>query len=55
MAPSWIIATNRHIIAKLVPDHATKRYELRSMPVSRPAEMKRPRKERCETGGWSIP
>jgi putative DNA methylase len=28
VAPSWIIATNRRIVAKLVPDHAAKRYRI---------------------------
>jgi putative DNA methylase len=28
MAPSWIIATNRRIVAKLVPDRAAKRYHI---------------------------
>ena len=39
VVPSWIIATNRHIIAKLVPDHATKRYRIEIHAGVSPAEM----------------
>jgi putative DNA methylase len=28
MAPSWIISKTRNVVAKLVPDHANKRYEI---------------------------
>ena len=28
VAPSWIVATNRCIVAKLVPDHSAKRYRI---------------------------
>jgi len=28
MAPSWVIATNSRTVAKLVPDHGAKRYEI---------------------------
>lgn len=28
MAPTWVIATKRRIVAKLVPDHAAKRYDI---------------------------
>jgi putative DNA methylase len=28
MAPSWVISRTRNVVAKLVPDHAGKRYEI---------------------------
>lgn len=28
MAPSWVISKTRNVVAKLVPDHATKRYDI---------------------------
>jgi putative DNA methylase len=28
MAPSWVISKTRNVVAKLVPDHAAKRYEI---------------------------
>jgi putative DNA methylase len=28
MAPSWVISKTRNVVAKLVPDHASKRYEI---------------------------
>ena len=28
MAPSWVISKTRNVVAKLVPDHAAKRYDI---------------------------
>lgn len=39
MAPSWVIAPKYDVIAKLVPDHANKRYEIEIVKAASAAEL----------------
>ncbi|MBB2688367.1 UNVERIFIED_ORG: adenine-specific DNA methylase [Rhizobium etli] len=39
MAPSWVISKTRNVVAKLVPDHATKRYRIEVVTGASSAEM----------------
>jgi len=39
MAPSWVISKTRNVVAKLVPDHANKRFDIEVLPGVSAAEM----------------
>ncbi|WP_332460563.1 hypothetical protein [Thiocapsa bogorovii] len=39
MAPSWVISRNRNVVAKLVPDHANKRFDIEILTGVSVAEM----------------
>ena len=54
MAPSWVISKTRNVVAKLVPDHAAKRYDIEIQPASRPRRWRRLRRARCGTAGSFI-
>ncbi|MCA3306923.1 MAG: DUF1156 domain-containing protein [Roseomonas sp.] len=40
MAPSWVVSRLRNVVAKLVPDHAAKRYKIEIVANASPEEMK---------------
>ena len=40
MAPSWVISKTRNVVAKLVPDHANKRFDIEIVTGVSAAEMK---------------
>ena len=54
MAPSWVISKTRNVVAKLVPDHAAKRYAIEIHAGVSAGKWPKPSKALCETAGWST-
>ena len=52
MSPSWVISTKFNVIARLVPDHSTKRFRIEIVPGVSAANSKRQRREPSKTENW---
>lgn len=50
MSPSWVISKTRNVIAKLIPDHANKRFKIDVMSGVSAAEMKAAEKGTVQDG-----
>lgn len=50
MSPSWVISKTRNVVAKLVPDHANKRFEIQVVSNVSAAEMKAAEKGTVQDG-----
>ena len=55
LAPSWVIANKTNVIARLVPDAATKRFDVEIVEGASDQEMENAAAEGTSTGGVSSP